>query len=56
MITEGLMQIDNFPKAGGGFSDVLEGTLKGRRVAIKVLRMHIVEEPIKLKKVLSVNI
>jgi hypothetical protein len=42
--------------AGGGFLDVLEGRLQGRKVAIKVLRMHTVEEPLKLKKVLSADI
>jgi hypothetical protein len=53
---EGLEKVGKFPTAGGGFSDVSEGTLKGRKVAIKVLRMHTVEDPIKLKKVLSIDI
>jgi hypothetical protein len=53
---EGLEQVGNLPIAGGVFSDVLKGTLKGRKVAIEVLRMHTVDEPIKLKKVLSVDI
>jgi hypothetical protein len=53
---EGLEQVSDFPTAGNGFLDIFEGTLKGRKVAIEVLRTHMVEELIKLEKVLSVDI
>jgi hypothetical protein len=51
MLAEGLEKNGNTPKTGGGFSDLWEGTYNGKKVAIKVLRLHVAEDSLPAKKV-----
>jgi hypothetical protein len=50
-LTDGLKKTGKFPKAGGWFADVWEGTYKGRKVAIKILRTYAADDVFKVNKV-----
>ena len=47
---------DGMPWAGGGFSEVWRGTLGCEKVAIKVIKKTIANDPEKLMKVCAVTI
>jgi hypothetical protein len=52
MLSQELVRLGNAPQAGGPFTDLWEGKYKEKKVAIKVLRVHVVDGPSsKVKKV-----
>jgi hypothetical protein len=51
MLLEDLEKNGDLPKAGGALTDLWQGTYKGNIVAVKVGRLHAVEDSALLKKV-----
>jgi hypothetical protein len=51
MITDSLKTVGELAIAGGGFAEVWEGTHRGRRVAMKVLKVYLMSDQELLKKV-----
>jgi hypothetical protein len=51
MLADGLETIGTAPKDGGGFADLWEGKYNDMKVAIKVLRLHVVEDRLSAEKV-----
>jgi hypothetical protein len=50
-ITDGLNKVGELPIAGGGFAEVWEGRHRGRKVAIKALKVYSSSDHAKVKNV-----
>lgn len=53
-LPEGLEILSERPNMSGGFSDVLIGTYKGQKVAVKALRAYTNDDLSKIKKVSAI--